>query len=111
MMNSTRMDRFLRSTLVVALPAAAPHLEREQQPHLLHVEAVVRGTALAEIGDRAAHRRGIEEAARADALGGEVLVHQRRQLAAQPRGERDREALLRALDELPRHVLVEDLAQ
>src|SRR6185437_6768887 len=111
MMNSTRTARLLGSTLVLPVPAAAPHLEGEQQPQPLHVQAVVPRTALAEIGDRAAHRRGVEEASFTDAPRREVLVHERGELAAQPGRERDREALLRALDELARHVPVEHLAQ
>src|SRR6185437_8848587 len=111
MMNSTRMRDSLRSTLVSGVPAAAPHLEGEEQPDLLHVQAVVRRAALAEIRDRAAHLRRVEEPAPPDAAVGEVFVDERGELPAQPARERDREALLGPLDELLRHVAVEDLAQ
>src|SRR5665213_959435 len=110
-MNSTRMFDALRFVLRSALPARAPHLEGDEEPELLHVEAIARRAPVAEIGDGARDRIRVEEATRADALRREVFVDQRRELAAQPARERDREALLGPLEQLARHVLVEHLAQ
>src|SRR5207237_9081251 len=110
-MNSTRMVHSGGFLDRLREPAFAPHLEGEQQPQLLHVEAVVRGAALAEIAHRARGLVGIEHAARAHAARREVFIDEPRELAAQPLGERDREALLRPLHQRARHVAVEDAAQ
>src|SRR5690242_12967184 len=86
------------------LPAAAPHLEGEQQPDLLHAEALVGGPALAEIGGRAAYGVRIEDPGLLHALRVQVLVEERGQLPAQPPPQRDREALLGPVDQLARHM-------
>src|SRR5690349_12927995 len=99
MTNSTRMRGTLRSCVLAGHPALAPELERDEVPELLHVEAVVALAAVAEIGDGALHHVGIEEPPVADAARRQVFVHQRGELGAQPPRERDREALLRPLDE------------
>src|SRR5512132_2116959 len=112
MTNNTRMRRTLLQLVARARhPALAPELERDEVPEPLHVEPVVAGPAVAEVGDRPRDHVRVEDAGLADALRGEVLVHQGRQLPAQPARERHAEALLRALEQLARHVLVEDLAQ
>src|SRR5438876_4790210 len=109
--NNTRMLGALRRALVRLHPAAAPHLEGEQVPELLGVEAVVARAALAEIAHRARHHARIEDARLANAILGEVFAHERGELAAQPACERHAESLLGPLEQLTRHVLVEDLAQ
>src|SRR6185503_8217494 len=109
-MNSTRIVDSV-SFGAALQPAVAPHLEGEQQPDLLHVEPVVGRAAIAEVRHRFRRFVGIDQAAGAHALAAEVFVEQPRQLAAQPRGERDREALLRPVDELARDMAIEDLAQ
>src|SRR5690349_5014253 len=67
--NNTRMLRTLRLGDGAAHPALAPELERDEVPELLHVEAVVAGAAVAEIGHRARHHVGIEDPGVADAAG------------------------------------------
>src|SRR5579862_3904994 len=109
--NSTRMLGPFVAVAQVPGPALAPHLEREQEPHFLHVDAIVRGAAVTEIGDRRRHHHGIEKPGIADALRIEVLVDQRREVAPQPARERNREALLGPLDQVARQAAVEDLAQ
>src|SRR4029078_1255571 len=111
MTNNTRMRRLLGLRGSAAHPALAPQLEGDEVPELLHVEAVVAGAAVAEIGDGARHHVGVEDAGAAKALRREVLVHQGGQLPAQPPGQRDAEALLRALQDLARHELVQHAAQ
>src|SRR6185436_19541245 len=111
MTNSTRIGRLLVESFGGTHPALAPHLEGEQVPELLRVEPVVVGTAVAKVGDSPLHDLRIEEPALADAPGREVLVDERCELAAQPTGERHREALLRTLEQLAWHVLVQDAAR
>src|SRR5947207_15152262 len=72
-MNSTRMGFLLGAALE---PAVAPHLESEQQPHLLHVEPVVRRPAVAEVGHRPRRFVGIDQSAGAHAPRLEVFVQQ-----------------------------------
>src|SRR6478735_4205676 len=107
MTNSTRIGRSLRVAVRgFGHPALAPQLERDEVPEALRVEAVVAGATLVEVAHRRGDHVGVEDARIADARRGQVLVHQGRELAAHPARERDREALLRPLDDLARHVLV-----
>src|SRR5688572_5120819 len=68
--NNTRMLRSLRGLGRPGEPAVAPELEGDQVPELLHVEAVVAGAAVAEVGDGARHHVGVEDPGLADALRG-----------------------------------------
>src|SRR6185503_21238201 len=72
MMKSTRTAH-LRLADSAVHPPLPPHLEGEQVPELLRIEAIVAGTAVAEIGHRARNQPRIEKTPLANAPRGEVF--------------------------------------